>query len=65
MEQLGLDEGDRIVWQVVGERDEKIACVKPVPNPYKKLTGRRKNLELTYEKVEGVADSLILEEAAR
>ncbi len=64
-EQLGLEEGDRLVWRVMEEKGVQMALVKPLPNPYKRLKGRRRNPDLTYEKVEEMADKLIFQEAGR
>lgn len=64
-EQLGLEEGDRLLWRVVEENGERAALVKALSNPYQTLRGRRRAAELTYERVEELADRLVSEEARR
>lgn len=57
-----IKEGDMLEWKIVRAQDEAILQVRLIPNPYDFLKGRRKDSELTYEKVEDLADKLILGE---
>lgn len=59
-----IREGDMLEWKIVRTPDEAILEVRLIPNPYDFLKGRRKDSELTYEKVEDLADKLILGELA-
>ncbi len=57
---LGIEEGDELVWEVVEERG--VAIVKVVKNPLKQLEGKYSDPNLTYEKVEELADRLVVGE---
>lgn len=57
-EKLGAEEGDFLEWEV----KEGYAIVRVIKNPYRLLRGKYKDPELTYEKVEGLADRLLEEE---
>lgn len=59
---LGIEEGDKIKWKVLKDRDKMLIQVEPTKDPYEYLKGKRKDPELTYEKVEFLADSLLLKE---
>lgn len=52
---LGAEEGDYLMWEVVGDR----VIVSVVKNPYKFLKGRHDDPMLTYDNVEGEADSIL------
>jgi len=56
---IGIEEGDFLVWEL--ERSGEV-IVKITKNPYKFLKGRYSNPDLTYEKVEEKADSLLMKE---
>ncbi len=55
---LGIEEGDVLIWEVDEERG--IAIVKVVKNPVKYLKGKYDDPNLTYEKVEELADKLVV-----
>ncbi len=57
---LGIEEGDELVWEVVEERG--VVIVKVVKNPLKQLEGKYSDPNLTYEKVEELADRLVVGE---
>ena len=55
---LGIKDGDLIIWKINGEK----AIIKVVKDPLKYLNGKYDDSNLTYEKVEGEADKLVLGE---
>jgi len=61
-ESLGLNVGDRLVWSITSQQGTKIIEIVPVKDPYTFLKGIRNDENLTYDKIEEVADRLILEE---
>lgn len=54
-EKLGAEEGDYLSWELV----EGKVIVDLVKNPYKFLKGRHRDPNLTYDRVEGIADEII------
>ncbi len=58
---LGIEEGDIIAWIV--DARAKTATIKVLKNPAKKLRGKYNDPQLTYEKVEEIADRLVEVEA--
>ncbi|HID17776.1 TPA: hypothetical protein EYP26_05735 [Candidatus Bathyarchaeota archaeon] len=54
-----IEEGNLLAW----EFNEKtgVITVKPIKSPYRFLKGRLNDPSLTYEKVEGAGDKLLLE----
>lgn len=65
MESVGLKEGDRLIWSIRSQQDTKTIEIVPIKDPYTFLKGIRSNENLTYDKVEEVADRLILEEVKK
>ncbi|KPV62056.1 MAG: hypothetical protein AOA65_2094 [Candidatus Bathyarchaeota archaeon BA1] len=59
---LKIKKGDMLEWKIVKAHNEFILQVRLIPNPYDFLKGRRKDPELTYEKIEDLADKLIFGE---
>ncbi len=57
---LGVEEGDVLIWEVDEKRNA--AIVKVIKNPIKFLKGRYDDPSLTYERVEELADRLIVRE---
>lgn len=57
-----MKEGDMLEWRIIEAQDEIVIQIKPIPSPYHFLKGRRRDPELTYEKVEDLADKLIMRE---
>ena len=55
--ELGIEEGDFLIWEVDRERD--VINVRVVKDPLKHLKGKYNDPRLSYEMVEGVADSLL------
>lgn len=58
---LGVEEGDVLIWKVDEKRN--VAIVKAVKNPIKFLKGRYDDPNLTYERIEEIADRLIVRES--
>ncbi|MCS4540840.1 MAG: type II toxin-antitoxin system PrlF family antitoxin [Euryarchaeota archaeon] len=59
---LGIREGDKIEWRAIKDQGRTIIQVEPIKNPYEYLKGKKSDSRLTYEKVEHIADSLLLRE---
>ncbi len=57
---LDIEEGDMLVWKI--DKKHGMAIVKVIKNPIKYLKGKYNDPNLTYEKVEGVADKLLIGE---
>ncbi len=57
---LNIEEGDILVWEVDTRRG--VAIVKVIKNPVKHLKGKYNDPDLTYDKVEGIADSIVMGE---
>ena len=55
--ELGIEEGDFLIWEV--DRERGSISVRVVKNPLKHLKGKYNDPRLSYEMVEGVADSLL------
>jgi AbrB family looped-hinge helix DNA binding protein len=62
-ELLGIKPGDRLEWRIVKRDDKTLIEVEAGKNPYEFLKGRRKDLRGVYERVEHLADALLVEEA--
>ncbi len=56
--EAGIEEGDTIIWHV---REDGVIEVRVVKNPYRLLKGKYKDPNLTYDKVEGIADKILEE----
>ncbi len=59
---LGIEEGDKIKWKVFKARDKTLVQIEPTKDPYEFLKGRRGDPGATYDKVEHLADSLLVKE---
>ena len=57
---LGIEEGDILVWEVT--EDKKAAVVKVIKNPERYLKGKYRDPDMVYNKVEEVADKLLVRE---
>ena len=57
---LGIEEGDVLVWEV--DRERSVAIVRVIKNPVKYLKGRYNDPNLAYERVEELADRLVVRE---
>jgi len=57
---LGIEEGDVLVWEV--DRERSVAIVRVIKNPVKYLKGKYNDSNLTYERVEELADRLVMRE---
>ena len=55
--ELGIEEGDFLIWEV--DREREVINVRVVKNPLKHLKGKYNDPRLSYEIVEGIADSLL------
>ncbi len=62
-EVLDIKSGDKLEWRVVKKNDKTLIEVEAEKNPYTFLKGRRKDPEGTFDRVEGLADTLIAKEA--
>jgi len=58
--ELGIEEGDILIWDV--DVEKKIAIVRAVKDPSKYLKGKYSDLNIVYDKIEGEADKLIADE---
>lgn len=56
--ELGIEEGDFLIWEV--DRERGSISVRVVKNPLKHLKGKYNDPQLSYEAVEEVADPLLV-----
>ncbi len=57
---LGIEEGDMLVWEV--NEKHNVAIVRVIKNPIKHLKGKYSDPNLTYDRVEELADKLVMGE---
>ena len=58
---LKIEEGDILVWEI--DKENNIAIIKVLKDPLKRLKGKYNDPNLTYDKIEELADRLIAREA--
>ena len=58
---LKIEEGDILIWEI--NKENNIAIIKVLKDPLKRLKGKYNDPNLTYDKIEELADRLIAREA--
>lgn len=58
---LNIKEGDILIWEI--NKENNIAIIKVLKDPLKRLKGKYNDPNLTYDKIEELADRLIAREA--
>jgi len=57
---LKLKIGDKLKWKIIKKSGKIIVQIEKEIDPYEALKGKRNDPETTYEKVEHLADKIIL-----
>ncbi|MFQ5974758.1 MAG: AbrB/MazE/SpoVT family DNA-binding domain-containing protein [Candidatus Hydrothermarchaeales archaeon] len=59
-EVLGIKSGDKLEWRIVKKNGKTLIEVEAEKNPYEFLKGRRKDPKGTFDRVEDLADALLV-----